>query len=171
MTRATSLVLLLGASVALVFGAAPAQKCPTSESSMHAGCQVTISFKESCDAVRAEIGKRAGGQFDTWHDPHNNGSYAFIGKSNDLFQLSRLTGDGKYTDKINFVFAEEESNTCEVAACSESQSFSIGDYGTNFCNIHDLYCSDEGCHPFARLTYTETVGKCTESSPSKCLTV
>ena len=165
------LLLCLVASASLVFGAAPAQKCPTSESSMHAGCEVTISFKESCDAVRAEIAKRTGGQFDTWHDPHNNGSYSFIEKSNDLLQLSRLTGDKKYTDKINFVFADGETNTCDVAACSESQSFSIGDYGTNFCNIHDLYCSDEGCHPFAKLTYTETVGKCTENSPSKCLTV
>ena len=57
---------------------------------------------------------------------------------------------------------------CSVSACSESQVFSIGDYGTNFCNIHDLYCSDAACKPITQLAYTEVAGKCTEQSPAAC---
>lgn len=40
---------------------------------------------------------------------------------------------------------------------------------TNFCNIHDLYCAEDGCQPFTKLSYEETSGKCTEESPEKCI--
>ena len=148
--------------------AAPNMNCPTSGSSMHAGCQTQIQFKDACSVVRGEITKRVQGQPDNWVDPHNAGTYSFISQSDALFELSRVTGDKKYTDKINYVF-EDAGTGCNVAACSQSQVFSIGDYGTNYCNIFDLYCSDSKCHPFTQLTYSETVGKCTEQSPSKCL--
>merc|ERR1711907_574752 len=35
-----------------------------------------------------------------------------------------------------------------IEACSESQVFSIGDGGTNYCDLKMLYCgSKDGCHP------------------------
>ena len=162
------ILVFLCAFVLFVSGAVAAtQKCPASASSMHAGCETQLEFKDSCSSVRNEINKRVSGQFDAWYDPHNNGTYTFVAKADSLYQLSRLTGDKKYTDLINFVF-EDAGTGCNVAACSESQSFSIGDYGTNYCNILDLYCSDARCKPFAKLEYTEKVGKCTEVSPDKC---
>jgi hypothetical protein len=85
--------------------------------------------------------------------------------------MHRLTGDGKYTDKIIFTF-EDSGSSCNVGACSQSQVFSIGDAGTNYCNMYSLYCSESGCHPLNnKLVYTEKVGKCTEQSPQKCTTV
>ena len=105
------------ALVALVaVSAAPAQQCPTSGSSMHAGCETQLAFKDSCATVRDEITKRVGSQYEGWHDPHNNGTFSVISKTDGLFQLSRLTGDKKYTDKINFVF-EDAGTGCNVAAC------------------------------------------------------
>ena len=146
--------------------------CPKSASAMHAGCEVpAISFRNSCDAVRNEIIKRVEGQYDSWHDPHNNGTYSVVAKEAALFQLSRLTGDKKYTDLINFAFADNAEGGCDVAACSESQSFSIGDYGTNYCNILFLYCGEARCKPFQVLEYAPaTMGTCTEQSPEKCFT-
>ena len=36
--------------------------------------------------------------------------------------------------------------------------FSVLDMSTNYCNIHDLYCSDEQCHVLDnKLTYTEDI--------------
>lgn len=172
--RLLAFVALVLASAALVLASAAAPlKCPASASMMHAGCEVpSISFRQGCDAVRNEISKRVEGQFDAWHDPHNNGTYTMIKKEASLFQLSRLTGDKKYVDLINFSFSDNAGGGCDVAACSESQSMSIGDYGTNFCNIFVLYCNEARCNPFQQLDYAPaTVGKCTEQSPNKCFTV
>jgi len=41
--------------------------------------------------------------------------------------LQRVTGDKKYTDKINFAFADAGSG-CSISGCSESQVTSIADY-------------------------------------------
>jgi hypothetical protein len=60
---------------------------------------------------------------------------------------------------------------CAVTACSESQVTSIGDYGTNYCNLHDLYCNDDECHYFQHLEYVEKVGLCTDATVSKCYIV
>jgi hypothetical protein len=58
---------------------------------------------------------------------------------------SRLTGDGKYTDKMVFSLTDA-GGSCKIEACSESQVFSIGDAGTNYCNVKLLVCgSDQGC--------------------------
>ena len=142
--------------------------CPKSPAMMHAGCQATIEFVNPCSEVQTEIKNRVSGA-NGWTDPHNNGTYTLIGETAELFELSRLTGDGKYTDLINFAFGSSESG-CSVQACSEGQVYSIGDAGTNFCNIHDLYCTEEGCNPInANLKYDESVGKCTNASPSKCI--
>ena len=138
-------------------------KCPKSPSPVHAGCQVTINFENSCNDVQNEIQNRVSS---SWVDPHNGGNYTIIDSSDTLMQLSRVTGDGKYTDLINFAF--QSSSGCDVHACSESQVFSIGDAGTNFCNIHDLYCNEAGCNPIQNLKYTEKVGKCTSADASVC---
>ena len=112
---------------------------------------------------------RINGQKDgRWIDPHNNGTYAIISEELELFQISRTTGDGKYTDLINFVFGAVDNTQCNVFACSESQVFSISDYGTNYCNIADLYCDSPACNPFYKLSYDEEVAKCTESNPAVC---
>merc|ERR1711991_1085091 len=58
---------------------------------------------------------------------------------------SRLTGDGKYTDKMVFSLTDADGS-CKIEACSESQVFSIGDASTNYCNVKLLVCgSDQGC--------------------------
>mmetsp|Transcript_9940 Transcript_9940/g.29229 ORF Transcript_9940/g.29229 Transcript_9940/m.29229 type:complete len:86 (-) Transcript_9940:37-294(-) len=61
---------------------------------------------------------------------------------------------------MDFAFAAQEDGSCEVSACSESQVFSIADFSTNYCNLHDLYCgTEDGCAMVTTedLTYTEDV--------------
>lgn len=128
-------------------------------------CRVFLIICISC---RTEITKRVDGQYEAWHDPHNNGTYVITSGMNEL-NLERRTGDGKYTDKILFSFTDV-ANDCKVEACSESQVFSSIDYSTNYCNIHSLYCADEGCRPFTELSYSETVGTCS-ASDDVCLTM
>ena len=91
---------------------------------------------------------RVGGQFSSWHDPHNNGTYQILDKSqDDMLALLRRTGNDKYTDKLTFAFAETTTG-CVVKGCSESQVTSIADFSTNYCNLRMLYCSSaDGCKP------------------------
>lgn len=107
-----------------------------------------------------------------WRDPHNAGNYTLIANPNGFpstWEFSRITGDLKYTDLINFDVSVYNNAQCKIEACSESQVFSIGDYGTNFCNMHDLYCTEAGCNPFTKLLYDESVGKCTDAELAVCV--
>jgi len=164
--KVTTVVLVL--VMALASTAEGKIKCPPAPFISHASCKEEVTFSDSCDAVRSEISARVNGQYSAWHDPHNNGTYTFTDNSTETeWSLERLTGDGKYTDKILFTFTDSGSG-CFVTACSESQVFSILDYGTNYCNMHDLYCSDKECYPFTMLTYTESVKSCTDDDVNKC---
>mmetsp|Transcript_807 Transcript_807/g.915 ORF Transcript_807/g.915 Transcript_807/m.915 type:complete len:168 (+) Transcript_807:119-622(+) len=145
---------------------------------LRAGCNLTIDFKNSCADVQKEITRRVDGQPDSWHDPHNNGNYALLGitrnGSKDKYSLERKSGTGSktvYTDSVEFIFENSpDENICHVEASSNSQVFSILDFGTNFCNMNNLYSSDKECRPFEVLEYTYTVGKCTDSTLKKCYT-
>lgn len=148
-------------------------KCPTSGSSVHAGCEVTIAFTNSCSDVSNEMIARVNNQPTQWSDPHNHGLYSITSSSSSEIDVNRKTGDGSnYVDKIIYTFTPSNTNGCDVTACSESQVFSIGDYGTNYCNIHNLYCSDDSCDPqITHLQYQEKVLKCTQATPNVCSTV
>ena len=171
-----AVLIFLFATFAVALCAQPYDyNCPTSGAMIHAGCRVNTQFSNECSTVQQEMMKRINGQTEPptsnkyWRDPHNNGTYTLLTQTTELFTLKRVTGDGKYTDLINFVFGPVDNTQCNVFACSESQVTSIADYGTNFCNIHDLYCDEPGCNPFMKLFYDEEVAKCTTADASKCI--
>merc|ERR1711862_803755 len=120
-----------------------AMKCPGSSAGVHCGMELTVTAAASCSDVEDEINARLAGE-NGWYDQHNRGTYT---KQNygGAVSASRLTGDGKYTDKMVFSLSDD-GNGCKIEACSESQVFSIGDAGTNYCNVKLLVCgSDQGC--------------------------
>ena len=159
--------------VPFLFGIAVAKmKCPDSGARMHAGCEITSTFAHSCSDVQSEINARVSGQYSAWHDPHNNGTYTLKMQTAEEMQLERLTGDEKYTDKMIFTFTSQDAGaTCIVEACSQSQVTSILDFSTNYCNLHNLYCAEEGCRPVElSLTYQEKIGECTQHEDD-CTTV
>ncbi|CAK9063679.1 unnamed protein product [Durusdinium trenchii] len=96
-----------------------------------------------CRKVLEEIRARVSDK--EWVDPHNGGTYSLESGNGDLLELSRLTGNKRYTDQMTFTFTPQ-GKTCAIHACSESQVFSIADFSTNYCNLRNLYCgSEEGC--------------------------
>lgn len=145
-------------------------------SPIHAGCELTAHFSNPCSAVHNEISKRILGQYSLWHDPHNNGTYKISEpQPANKFSIDRTSGSAstvKYVDRVNLLLSPSSDDTnCNLVATSESQVFSILDFGTNFCNINNLYCSDDDCRPFERLTYTYKVNKCSDSTLKSCYTV
>jgi hypothetical protein len=149
--------------LSLLFAIAPltVTACPGSASAIHAKCEMGVQFSNSCDEVRAEIVGRI--QSPTWTDPHNGGTYSLVSSNASYVSGTRLTGDKKYTDKFDFIFSAS-GTSCKVEACSESQVFSMIDYSTNYCNLHDLYCSStDGCPTVGKeLSYTETYSSCSQ---------
>jgi hypothetical protein len=147
-----------------------AAACPGSPSTVHASCEMTVTFPEKCDTVREEILARLQGQ-NQWKDPHNQGIYTLLDDTGSEIQGSRRTGDDKYTDLFDLTFNESEGN-CAVKACSESQVFSILDFSTNYCNLFALYCnSTDGCPVVVHeLEYKEDFEykKCWQHTKANC---
>jgi len=133
-------------AVLLIGAASGDMTCPDTPSSVACGMKITTTASASCDDVLAEMKARVGGQYSKWHDPHNNGTYTEQNYGG-TYSTSRVTGDGKYTDKEIFTLTASGSS-CKIEACSRSQVFSIGDFGTNYCDLKMLYCgSADGCKP------------------------
>lgn len=138
------------------------------------GMKLTTTAATSCDKVEAEIKARVAGQYSAWHDPHNNGTYSLQNYGGTI-STSRLTGDGKYTDKQIFTLTDSGSS-CMIEACSRSQVTSILDMGTNYCDLKMLLCgSKDGCKPVTNdyTTGPETTEKFSSASVdmSACLKV
>jgi len=134
--------------VPLIFGTASATvTCPGSPAWVHAGMEITATASASCQDVQDEMIARVNGQYAQWHDPHNNGTYTLTGHTlrGDL-SFSRVTGNKKYTDKMQFKLTQVGDSQCTIEGCSESQVLSWLDYGTNYCDLKMLYCgSSDGC--------------------------
>lgn len=158
------------------------------------GCDVEITFSNTCGAVQNEINSRVRAQHtmssatrERWHDPHYNGTYRFTKTLAMHYQLEHISNSGgktKHIDVIDLKFTapstekilsnaspsltRSERKTCHVKASSWSKDFSLLDFGTNFCNIYNLYCQSKDCHPITPLSFTYKVGKCAESDVQKC---
>jgi hypothetical protein len=131
-------------------------QCPSSPATPHAGARLEATSRSSCAKLQAEIVARVKAQGSSWHDPHNNGTYYVDSQSDDVLQLHRVTGNhkpGPYTDKMTLTFVATHDPLftqmkCKVSGCSQSQSASVGDFSTNYCNLRNLYCGkSDGCSP------------------------
>jgi len=142
--------------------------CPGSPVKMHASCDMGVTFTNSCQDVIQEMSTRV--TSDQWIDPHNGGTYTITNQTDTYLAGQRVTGDSKYTDKFDFTFTATDSG-CQVEACSESQVNSMKDFSTNYCNLHDLYCSEkDGCTTVGKtLSYSEKYSSCSEHDSSVCV--
>merc|ERR1719231_593385 len=130
-------------AVSLVSATVADYQCPGSGAAIHAGLRMTSTAAADCNTVKAEMQARVNGE-NGWYDQHNRGTYS-VGSFGGDFSASRVTGDKKYTDKMTFTLTDQ-GGSCQINACSESQTTSVADFGTNYCNLKLLYCgSDEGC--------------------------
>tara|TARA_A100001035_G_scaffold270671_1_gene258028 strand:- start:234 stop:728 length:495 start_codon:yes stop_codon:yes gene_type:complete len=132
------------------------------------GCYYTVEFENSCEDVMKEIEARLNGQKSgEWADPHN-GTYSMMSKSTNLLEIEHIDVNYKYDDFIDLAFTSQDGEGCKMAGCSESQ---VQNTHNNFCNIHDLYCTEEGCKPFnSALKYEEMTGTCNnQDDASQCV--
>jgi hypothetical protein len=115
--------------------------CPISPASVHAKCAMTVKFDQPCDVVRSEMEGRI--QSTTWVDPHNQGTYTISDSSSEgRIEVSRLTGDKRFTDKMAIEFDSTVDKggqgRCTVRACSTSQVTSILDFQYQIIAIFEI---------------------------------
>ena len=100
-----------------------------------------------------------------WHAARQGGRHGADGRHDAAGargEAERLSGsegpDPPFVDKLAFSFAEAGARACRLAGCSRSQVASHKDFSTNYCNLHDLFCSSvDGCPAvYFELAYNET---------------
>jgi hypothetical protein len=138
---------LLGASSA----------CPGSPSLVHAKCKLTVHFEQPCAVVEKVMAERVGAARDCKSKP---GTYKGTWRSG-----SRTTGDAKYVDKFKNSLAPNADGGCTLTACSESQSTSVVDYSTNYCNLFNLYGANSSSNT---LTFAEHMDNCGQHDRAQC---
>lgn len=163
--------------VALALSGAAGETCPSTGAGVttHASCQLGVQFSQACSQVRSEITSRLlAFRAGHWVDPHNGGTYNLTSSASaTMLQASRVTGahcPGCYTDKMDFTLTATEDEGCELLACSVSQSSSMYDESTNYCNLRNLYCnSQDGCPVVVHeLHYSESKSNCANCRLSNC---
>ena len=120
--------------ISVLVAASAAEYCE-SKALSYAHCTGSVEFTTgTCSQVFEVIsGRAAGSQSGKWTDPHNKGAYILEGNSTTEIDVKRVTGSGKYTDKMSFTLsASEDGAGCKVNVCSKSQVFSVEDFGTNW---------------------------------------
>jgi len=140
--------------------------CPGSPAAIHAKSALTITFPIACDVVAELVFSRVTSD---WVDPHNGGNYTLLSDNRpSTILMSRAAGSQaktpkgpNYDDQVKFTFLPTDGG-CQVRACSESHVTSVIDFGTNYCNMHDLICKDpEYCGKTpSNYSYTEKVDSC-----------
>ena len=95
--------------------------CPESDAVIHAWARTTVRFDAPCKTVKGEMLARIAGK-NGWTDPHNSGTYELTSAVGDVVAASHVTGNGRYTDKLQFMFENADGgDDCEVSGCSVSQ--------------------------------------------------
>merc|ERR1711916_42033 len=154
--RATGLALVLALGLALVSS--------VSAGPLHASCRIVYTFpstscKDASAAIVASINSMT-------HSDCGSGEkclYTLLSSSEARIKARHETPKKHYTDTMTFEFSGSGSS-CEVSAFSSSDTwYAILDFGTNYCNLHNVVSIVDA--PFTEET-SDSV--CTQYSSANC---
>lgn len=124
--------LLIVAAVALMGVIADKSSFPDFDA-FHADCAMDATYPKSCVSIQASMQTILTAYKNG--DP-GNGIYEIVESSDlDYIWTNRTTPVAKYVDDILFEFTVTGENECVVKSKSRSQTMSVYDYSTNFCNM------------------------------------
>ena len=136
-----------------------------SDSSLHAGCHMTVTFSQySCAKLEPLISN----EIKSWATGDSCAASGYPGfytlkleTSGSCIWSTRLTANKQYTDDQLFTFVNAGTG-CQVIAKSRSESNSYLDNGVNYCNMWNVFA---GIGPFA----INKISSCSEE-PSDAVT-
>ncbi|ODN02442.1 hypothetical protein Ocin01_04249 [Orchesella cincta] len=108
---------------------------------LHASCNVTWTFQQDCTQVRDKLVL----QMELWKDDTNCGTgqkclYTMGETKENELHATHTTPKAKYIDDMYYKFyTNSATGGCNVIGYSTSRIFfAVLDFGTNYCNIHNL---------------------------------
>lgn len=151
-------VIVVGSYMLYVFETYPA----------HVSCDIKWTFNGSCIPVANKIEH----QIKTWSSSMCNGTqkcmYELVFANQSLIEGIHRTPKFHFIDSFAFNLAEQ-NNTCFAEGRSSSNLwFAVLDFGTNYCNLHNLIT---GSALDKASGYSETTSNaiCTQYSSHNCL--
>ncbi|KAI8789733.1 hypothetical protein BgiMline_001534 [Biomphalaria glabrata] len=135
---------------------------------LHASCNVDWNFELSCEATSQKIIN----QIDAWKgDNCGTGEkcrYTFISFENSVLKATHTTPVKNYVDDLTFLFKPKSADGCLVNGNSRSETwYAVLDYGTNYCNLHNLI-TGSGLNETAGYREETENGRCTQYSSANC---
>merc|ERR1711953_1428885 len=153
----------------LAWAASPGPRDP-----LHASCSVKWTLSESCATAQQKIID----QMNLWDNedcgptddnkPHGQKClYHHTGTEGLVTTGTHTTPIHRYVDDLTFTFIEGSDPTCLVDAYSQSETLSLLDYGTNYCNLFNLM---DGSGLVNDPAFTEDTNNfiCTQRSSADC---
>ena len=152
---------------------------------LHASCQLEWDFAAtSCDIVLGKLVQ----QIQKWNGPNNcqqGGEkclYDLVSSAPNTITATHTTPKKNYVDSLTMTFSSKQSynfdseiitfekdpSGCSVMAHSRSNTwYAILDYGTNYCNLHNLVVG-AGLANVTGFSESTTDSECTEYSSADC---
>ena len=158
----------------------------TSSSPLHASCQLEWVFPATtCEVVRTKLVE----QIYAWNDDENCKSggekclYKLISSSSSQITATHTTPKKKYVDTLSMMFSStdivgspnvlvfekfQSTSDCRVMAHSSSNVwYAILDFGTNYCNLHNLVVGS-GLINISGFTEKTSDSVCTQFTSADC---
>ena len=99
----------------------------------HAHCEMTTTVQSKCVDVYGTMFK----ELSNFQDPASGIYKVHSDDGSSNVWVTRTTPTKHYVDDIEFTFTVNSATTCKIDAKSRSQTFSIYDYDTNYCNMYN----------------------------------
>merc|ERR1712241_1102756 len=162
-------------SLVLAVLATSSQALSVDRDLLHAECYVKWTLSEDCASAQQKIIN----QMNLWDnedcgtkpgDSQPNGQkclYKHTGTEGWVTTGTHTTPIHRYVDDLDFTFVEGGATNCLVDAHSKSQTLSLLDYGTNYCNLFNLM---DGSGLVLDPEFTEDTNDriCTQRSTADC---
>ncbi|XP_046847000.1 uncharacterized protein LOC124440637 [Xenia sp. Carnegie-2017] len=136
---------------------------------LHASCEIDWTFGINCSTVNTKIVdqiKKWSG-FEICGESEKCG-YKLISYSSTNIKATHTTPKKHYVDDLKFTGFTESSNNCDVKGMSSSETwYAVLDYGTNYCNLHNLI-TGSGLDKVPGYKEMTSNSKCTEYTSANC---
>ncbi|XP_060070712.1 uncharacterized protein LOC132550638 [Ylistrum balloti] len=137
---------------------------------LHASCKIKWSVNDSCVDIQTKINQ----QIHDWKgDSMCNGTqrclYLMTGsKAGVQTTATHETPIKHYIDDLTLDFSASTDGSCQIKGYSTSQLwYAILDYGTNYCNLHNLI-TGSGVDQLPGYSETTSDSVCTQYSQRNC---
>ncbi|XP_046549551.1 uncharacterized protein LOC124259459 [Haliotis rubra] len=136
---------------------------------LHASCKANWTSSLKCTNVLDKLV----GQIGQWTGPDgcaNGGEkclYKLVSRNTTQVKATHETPKKHYVDDLTFTFTQDTSK-CNITGLSSSETwYAVLDYGTNYCNLHNLIVGS-GLDKSPGYSETTSNSICTQFTSADC---